>query len=182
MADQKSQTSQEPLIREYTIPLRRHWINVPRYERTGKAIKAIKKFIAKHMKVPERDINKVKLDVYLNNDIWFRGSRKPPAKIKVRAIKENDIVKVEFFEIPQHVKFLKAKDQKFRKAAEKPKEEKKEAKDEERKEETKTEEQKKDEKEKETSVAEQRMKEIKQEVKAEKHATTFDKKKTQPRS
>ena len=97
------------LEREYTIPLRRFWLNVPEYERTGKAIKVIKKFIAKHMKITDRDTDKVKLDVYFNNELWFKGRRHPPSKIKVKASKEGEIVKVSFVEEPAHVKFLKQK-------------------------------------------------------------------------
>lgn len=175
MADTKTpKVELKKLEREYVIPLRREWLKVPMYERTGKAIKAIKKFIAKHMKVPERDVNKVKLDVYLNNDIWFKGRTNPPAKVKVKAIKEGDIVKVEFVDIPDHVKFLKAKHEKLLKRFEK-KEEKGE-KPAETKEEVKTEEQKTNEKEKEKSVAESRMKEEKIKTKEQKQVGKVDKK------
>jgi len=180
MAETKTQTVKEmqKLEREYIIPLRKAWLKVPMYERTGKAIKAIKIFIAKHMKVPDRDTNKVKLDVYFNNEIWFKGRANPPSKIKVKATKEGDIVKVNFVETPKYVRLLKAKHEKMhkeeqKKVEEKPKEEKKEPQE-------KTEEQKKDEKEKETAVAEQHMKEAKQENKAQKHIGKIDKKKTQP--
>lgn len=158
------------LEREYIIPLRKAWLKVPEYERTPRAIKAIKKFIAKHMKVPERDTKKVKLDVYFNNELWFRGIRKPPAKIKVRAVKEGDIVKVNFVEIPEHIKFLKAKIEKRHKIEDK-KPEVKEEKKEEIKPEEKTETEKKEEKEKEQAVAEQHLKETKLDVKAQKHLT-----------
>ena len=90
MAEAKS------LEREYIIPLRRVWLKAPEYERGRKAIKAIKEFIAKHMKVTDRNLKKVKLDIFLNNEIWFRGKANPPAKVKVKATKINDIVKVEF--------------------------------------------------------------------------------------
>src|SRR3990167_3463700 len=97
------------LEREYVIPLRRVWVKAAQYDRGRKAIIAIKQFIAKHMKVAERDISKVKLDIYLNNEVWFRGRRHPPSKIKVRARKEGDIVKVDFVDMPQHVRFHKTK-------------------------------------------------------------------------
>src|SRR3989338_9112388 len=107
----KSQSAKTPVIvktdkleREYIIPLRREWLKVPMYERTGRAIKAIKKFIAKNMKVIDRDVSKVKLDVYFNNEIWFRGRANPPSKIKVKAVKEGDIVKVGLADIPEHIK------------------------------------------------------------------------------
>src|SRR3989344_9506839 len=104
MADQN-----QTIEREYIIPIRKKSLKVVRYERTGRAIKIIKQFIAKHMKVPDRDVSKVKLDVYLNNEIWFRGRAHPPSKIKVKATKIGDIVKVDFVDIPEHVKFAKAK-------------------------------------------------------------------------
>lgn len=162
------------LEREYTIPLRRFWVNVPKYKRSARAIKAIKEFIAKHMKVTDRDLNKVKLDVYLNNEIWYRGTDNPPSKVKVKAVKSGDDVKVSLFEAPAHVKFLQAKHAKMHKKAEK-KEEKTEAKAEE-----KTEEQKTDEKEKETAVAEANTKVAEAKVKAEKHTTKPDKNKAHP--
>ncbi|MEK6892611.1 MAG: 50S ribosomal protein L31e [Nanoarchaeota archaeon] len=158
------------LIREYIIPLRRVWLRVPEYKRAGKAVKAIKQFIAKHMKVAERDLDKVKVDVYFNNEIWFRGRASPPAKVKVRAIKEGEIVRVELAETSKHLDFLKKKNEKFRKESAKKEEPKKEEKKEE-----KTEEQKKDESEKEKAVEQQNIKQAEQQAKAEKHITKVDK-------
>jgi len=171
MADSK--TPGKILEREYVIPLRRHWLNVPEYERSGKAIKAIKKFIAKHMKVPDRDVDRVKLDIYFNNEIWFRGRASPPGKVKVKAIKENDIVKVTFAEIPEYVKFLKAKNEKFLAKAEKSKEAPKAQPQEEaaRDIQEKTEEQKVDEKEKGKAVEAQAIQQAEQQQKAQKHVT-----------
>jgi large subunit ribosomal protein L31e len=152
--------------REYVIPLRRECLKVPYYERTARAIKAIKKFIVKHMKVPERDLNKVKLDVYFNNNLWFRGRKKPPTRVKVRAVKEDDVVKVSFVEVPEYVKFLKAKHEKKHKKAEKPKPIEKPA---EEKPAEKTEEEKKEEEEKGKSVEAQHKKEFKEMAKQQKH-------------
>ena len=138
----------EKLEREYIIPLRNKWKKVPRYKRANRAIKAIKEFLVRHMKVRDRDLNKVKLDKYLNEFIWTRGIRKPPIKIKVRAIKEGDLVRVELSEMPEKMKFKQARLEKIeKKAAEMGKKRKKEEKPEEKKEE-KTEEEKKEEKEK----------------------------------
>ena len=153
------------LEREYVVPLRRFWLGVPEYERTGKAIKTIKKFVAKHMKVADRDVSKVKLDVYFNNELWFRGRRSPPTRVKVKAVKEGDIVKVSFVETPQHVKFLQTKHAKIHAKEEKApvkstiKEEKAVV--------EKTEEQKVEEKEKEKAVAEHNIQEVKQDLKAQ---------------
>ncbi|MDP3881586.1 MAG: 50S ribosomal protein L31e [Nanoarchaeota archaeon] len=158
------------LTREYVIPLRRVWIRAPEYKRSGKAVKAIKQFIAKHMKVADRDLDKVKLDVYFNNEVWFKGRTNPPAKVKVRAVKEGGIVRVTFAETPKYVEFLKKKHEKFRKKEEK-KEVPAQSKESERKEEPKTEEQKKDEAEKEKSVEQQNIQQAEQQAKAEKHLT-----------
>lgn len=167
MADKKPEKTE--LEREYVIPLRREWRKVANYRRAGRAAKAIKKFIARHMKVLDRDISKVKLDIYLNQELWFKGRRKPPAKIKVKARKEGDIVRVELVEMPQVLQFAKAKHEK-RHAAVKLPEKPKEV-PEERKPEEKTEEKKTEESEKEKAVAETRAKEAKQDAKAQKHLT-----------
>jgi len=170
MAKKKTESKKEPeLSRDYIIPLRKQWRKVANYKRTGRAIREIKKFIAKHMKVPERDVSKVKLDLYLNQEVWFRGKKKPPAKIKVKAVKEGDLVKVFLAEPAEHVKFLRSKLEKKHKAAAVPEkavaplettkegEEKKDG-SEERKPDEKTEEEKNEEKEKSTSAAEQKSK------------------------
>lgn len=169
-----AETKKPILEREYVIPLRRWWLNVPKYERTGKAVKAIKKFIAKHMKVEDRDVRNVKLDVYFNNELWYRGRAHPPAKIKVRARKEGDIVHVSFVETPKHVTFLKAKHAKLHKKADAKPGQKAEAKTE-TPAEQKSEEQKKEEQEKEKSVAQANLKQGEQQAKAQKNVTKVDK-------
>lgn len=168
MADKKIETKVE-LEREYVIPLRNEWRKGANYERAGKAIKVIKKFIARHMKVPEHDVTKVKLDQWLNQEVWFRGKKKPPARIKVKATKDSTgIVNVELAELPEFVKFEKAKKERMHKPAEKPVPPSKPTED---KSEEKTEEQKKDEKEKEKSVADLREKQAEQQAKQHKHLT-----------
>ena len=159
-------TQEKNFEREYIIPLRKEWQKVANYRRTGRAMKAIKQFIAKHMKVTDRNTDNVKLDMYLNKEVWFRGRKKPPAKIKVRAVKEGEIVKVYLMDEPEHIKFLKQKQEKRHKPAEQQKVQVKEEKKEE-----KTEEQKTEEKEKEKSVAEARQMEAKQDAKVQKHLT-----------
>lgn len=151
--------------KEYTIPLRKEWRKVANYRRTGRAVKEIKKFIARHMKIPDRDISKVKLDIYLNQEIWFKGKTKPPARIKVKARKEGDLVKVELAELPEFVKFEKAKKEKIHKPSEKPKAPEK------HEEEKQTEEEKKEEKEKSQSAAEQKASQAKQQAKQQAKTT-----------
>lgn len=166
MADNKTAV----LEREYTIPLRRFWMNVPEHDRGRIALRTIKRFIAKHMKVADRDTGKVKVDVFLNNTIWYRGKRKPPARVKVKAKKEGEIVTVTFVEEPQHVKRIKARLEKRNKAAEKKPESKEELKPEAQKEQ-KTEEQKTEEKEKEQSTAEFNAREADKQAKVDKHTS-----------
>ena len=117
MAESKAKT--EKIEREYTIPLRRKYQIVPRYKRTNKAIKAVKEFLVRHMKIRDRDLKKIKIDKYLNQVIWSRGIKKPPTKIKVRAIKEpeKDIVRVELVNIPEKLRFKKEKEAKLVKQA-----------------------------------------------------------------
>lgn len=149
--------------REYIIPLRSSWMKAANYKRTRKGVMAIKEFIAKHMRVADRDLNKVKLDVYLNNEMWSKGSRSPPSKIKVLAKRDGEFVRVELVDVPEKVRFHKIRQEKRHKASEK-----KVSKVEEKKE-TKTEEEVKDEKEKEKSVALLREKQAGMDAKAQKH-------------
>lgn len=100
------------LERVYVVPLRKGFLKVPQYKRAKKAVKTLKEFLAKHMKVEDRDLNKVKIDIYLNNEIWFRGIKKPLSKIKVKAKKINGIVYAELEDVPDYVKWIKQKDDK----------------------------------------------------------------------
>jgi len=160
-----AEKTHEKLERIYVIPLREACMRVPSYKKARKAVVTIKEFIAKHMKVADRDTNKVKLDVYLNNDIWFRGPRNAPSKVKVKAVKEGEIVHVTFAEIPEFVKFAQAKHEKLHK-----RDGKKQEKVEEKKEE-KTEEDKKAEEEKEKSSAIAKEQIAEQHAQAQKHTT-----------
>lgn len=152
--------------REYIVPLREEWLKVPMFRRASKAVKALKQFLVKHMKVYDRDLNKIKVDVYLNNELRFRGMKYPPAKIKVKAIKyESGIVEVKMVNPPKNVEFeiaRKARKQAeaLKTASEAPKENV-----EEKKEETK------DTKEKEESSKEAMQAEEKMHAKEEKHTS-----------
>ena len=120
---EKTETKTENLEREYIIPLRKKWAKVPRYKRANKAIKAIKEFLARHMKIRDRDLRKIKIDKYLNETVWFRGIRNPPSKIKVKAIKEHGTgeVRAELSEMPEKIKFKKARlEKRDQKAAQTP--------------------------------------------------------------
>jgi len=133
------------LEREYTIPIREKCRSVASYRKTEKAIKTIKEFLAKHMKVVDRDINKVKLDTYLNEFMWQRGIKNPPHKIKVKASKDSEgIVRAGLVDYPDKLKFKKIRAERIEKAAAEVGKKKKA----EKKEPEKTEEEKKEEGEK----------------------------------
>lgn len=115
MADKK--TDKKNIEREYVIPLRKQINKVPRYKRANKAVRAIKEFLVRHMKIYDKDLSKVKVDRYLNEMVWFRGIKKPPMKIKVKAVKDGDIVRVESSELPNKLKFKKLREEKAEKKA-----------------------------------------------------------------
>lgn len=71
--------------RKYVIPLRKECAKVPLYAKTRKAVKATKKFLQKHMKTEN-----VKLGKYLNEALWARGNRHPPARVEVLVTKFED--------------------------------------------------------------------------------------------
>lgn len=59
--------------------------NAPRHRRAGRATKIVREFLAKHMKS-----DKINLDPALNQKLWERGTKKPPTKIRVKAVKDDD--------------------------------------------------------------------------------------------
>jgi len=189
----KSQNAGAKIEREYVIPLRVEWKKVPRYKRAKKAIKAIREFLVKHMKIYDRDLNKIKIDQYLNEFVWFRGIRKPPAKIKVKAIREGEIVKVELVNILDKFKFKKLRAEKLESKSKEAKEKKKSLKEkvqesikgkpkEDKKVEEVDEKKVEEEKEKKSAVVEEGQKLEKQQAKAMKSQVGGkEKKKTQPR-
>ena len=147
----KKETSKTDLkeYKEFTIPLREKCRPVPRYKKANKAIKTIKEFLVRHMKIYNKDLNKIKLDKFLNEAVWARGIKKPPHKIKVKAYKEGEFVRVELSDFSKKLKFkklreekqeLKALEKKGKKKSliEKAKESKKEKKSEEEKEKVKS--------------------------------------------
>lgn len=185
MTEKKIKTNK--IEREYVIPLRRRYQHVARYKKTPKAVKTIKEFLVRHMKIYERDLRKIKIDKYLNEYLWFRGIKNPPHKVKVKVIKEGDIVKVELLNLPDKLKFKKAREEKrelkakkalektkssMQKAKESLQKSKSEESDKDTKEKTEEKEEKKqEEKEKKSAVIEANQKQQKQQSKAQKHMT-----------
>jgi large subunit ribosomal protein L31e len=157
------------LSREYIIPLRRRMMTVPRYRRAKKAIRVIKEFLAKHMRVEDRDIRDVKINKWLNNEVWFRGIKNPPIKIKVKAVKKDGIVYAELAEIPEAVKFKMQKEEKSLKVDEKALKEIAKKEEEEAQARTGSEEKKTEESEKEKATVDAGIKEQNKEAKEAKH-------------
>lgn len=84
--------SEEELSRVYTINLSKVWL-APRIRRTKRAINMIREFAQRHMKSDD-----VKIDRSLNEVMWERGIRKPPRKIRVKMVKdEDDVVTVSLY-------------------------------------------------------------------------------------
>ncbi len=111
--------------REYTVPLRSSWLKVPSYRRAERATRALKQFLAKHLRVEDRDVKKIKLDKYVNEELWFRGMQKPPAKLKVKVkkikVKDKEFFSVSLVNIPEVVKHRMNRDKKTSETDEKAK-------------------------------------------------------------
>lgn len=86
-------TVEENLTRVYTINLGKAWLT-PEYKRTDRVVNMIREFAQKHMKSEE-----IKLDQYLNRQIWSRGKTNPPRKVRVKMAKDEDgVVTVSLYE------------------------------------------------------------------------------------
>jgi len=66
------------------IPLKRAYYYT-RWRRVEKAVKLLKEKVAKHMKAKE-----VKLSTAVNEALWSRGAQKPPRRLEVKAVKDED--------------------------------------------------------------------------------------------
>jgi len=86
---------EEEIIEErvYTIPLSRAWISPPK-KRAPRAIRIIKSFITKHMKIKteatEEEAERLVVSNEVNEKIWSCGIKNPPRNIRVRAVKDKE--------------------------------------------------------------------------------------------
>jgi large subunit ribosomal protein L31e len=88
---------EEEIVEEriYTIPLRRAWI-APRKKRTPRAVRIIRSFVQRHMKVEpevkgeEEEEGRLVISNEVNERLWSRGIEKPPRNIRVRAVKDKE--------------------------------------------------------------------------------------------
>ena len=89
---------EEEIVEEriYTIPLRRAWI-APRKKRAPRAVRIVKGFIQRHMKIEtgvkreeEEEEGRLVISNEVNEKLWSRGIEKPPRNIRVRAVKDKE--------------------------------------------------------------------------------------------
>jgi large subunit ribosomal protein L31e len=95
------EVEEEEFVEEriYTVPLRKAWI-VPPNKRAPKAMRLIKAFVTKHMKLEagreeiteeaEEEQRRLLISNDVNERIWRRGIEKPPRKIRIRAAKDKE--------------------------------------------------------------------------------------------
>ncbi len=100
-AEEKEKRGKEPEEEEvveeriYTIPLRRAWI-APRKKRTPRAMRIVRSFVQRHMKVEpevkgeEEEEGRLVISNEVNERLWSRGIEKPPRNIRVRAVKDKE--------------------------------------------------------------------------------------------
>ena len=95
----REEIPEEEIVEEriYTIPLREAWRS-PRKNRTPRAIRLIRNFIQRHMKIglkvgleeEEEEEGRLIISNEVNEWVWRRGIEKPPRKVRVRAVKDKD--------------------------------------------------------------------------------------------
>ncbi len=93
----KKKEEEEEIVEEktYTIPLGKALIMPPR-KRAPRAIRMIKTYVTKHMKLStrpeeeEEEPAKLVITKEVNERIWGKGIEKPPRKIRVRATKDKE--------------------------------------------------------------------------------------------
>jgi large subunit ribosomal protein L31e len=98
-ARRRDQREEEAFLEEiiYTVPLRRAWIAPPK-KRAPRAVRIIKAFVQRHMKVGEGAVEaeeeeeraRIIISNEVNERIWRRGIEKPPRKLRIRAAKDED--------------------------------------------------------------------------------------------
>lgn len=64
--------------RIYTIPLRKEWLKEPRSKRTNRSVRTVREFVKRHTKAENIRISKG-----VNELLFSRGFKKPPAKIRI---------------------------------------------------------------------------------------------------
>ena len=121
----KEESAKTVLERVYNVPLRREFLKVANWRRTEKAVKALRQFIAKHMKS-----DNIILGRYVNKELWKNGIKNPPHHVKISAKKDDKgKVVVELAELPAKAKRELKKQETSKKEKEKVKKEESKAKE-----------------------------------------------------
>jgi len=94
----EKKAEEEEIVEEriYTIPLGKAWIAPPN-RRTPRAMRMIRSFVTKHMKLEvrgkeeeEEEPKRLIVSNEVNERVWSRGIEKPPRKIRVRVAKDKE--------------------------------------------------------------------------------------------
>jgi large subunit ribosomal protein L31e len=94
----EEKVEEEEIVEErvYTVPLGKCWI-VPPNKRAPRAMRMIRSFVMKHMKLEargekeeEEEPKRLVISNDVNERVWMRGIEKPPRKIRIRAAKDKE--------------------------------------------------------------------------------------------
>ena len=81
MSSEEAKVVEERLL---TVPLRRAYYGT-RWRRVEKAVRLLKEHVARHMNASE-----VRLSTEVNEALWARGAEKPPRRLRVKAVKDEE--------------------------------------------------------------------------------------------
>jgi len=73
-----------------TLNLRKLIVKKQNWRRSEAAVLILKRLLKRHLKT-----DKIKISQALNNLIWKKGMKRPKTKIKVKAVKEGEVYKVD---------------------------------------------------------------------------------------
>ena len=79
----------------FTIPLRKEFLKAPKYQRTKRAVSAVRAYMVRHMKTDQ-----IKIGKELNLLLWSQGGKHPPSRVKVKAKIEEGVATVELVDYP----------------------------------------------------------------------------------
>jgi large subunit ribosomal protein L31e len=77
----------EKIERLYTVPLGKAY-EYTRTKRTRRSVSLLRQFLVKHMKSYD-----VRISEALNEFLWSRSMQKPPRKVKIKVVKEGEVVR-----------------------------------------------------------------------------------------
>jgi large subunit ribosomal protein L31e len=89
MAEKKKAVTIEKV---YLVPLGKELLKAPRIKKAPRAISTIRSFVKKHTKAEE-----VKISQKISEHLFARNVKKPPRKIKIKVVGDENLVSVELF-------------------------------------------------------------------------------------